>query len=165
MCIRDRAEIDALTGLYTRRYLDRRLAFEVQNQEEEPLSVALLDIDHFGGVNKEHGWTTGDAVLAGVAAVLVGAVRETDWVARYGGEEFLVCLPGAGLSEAHTVLERIRLRVSRQSHESGEGAVLRVTVSAGVIERREDETVTSLKERLSRKLLEAKRGGRNRVES
>ncbi len=159
------AEIDALTGLYTRRYLDRRLPVEVQNQEEEPLSVALIDIDHFGAVNKEHGWTTGDAVLAGVAAVLVGAVRETDWVARYGGEEFLVCLPGAGLSEAHTVLERIRLRVSRRSYEPVEGAALRVTVSAGVIERREDETVTSLKERVSRKLLEAKRGGRNRVES
>ena len=162
--LQEQAEIDALTGLYTRRYLDRRLAFEIE-EGERPFSAALVDIDHFGNVNKEHGWPSGDRVLAGVAARIVSCVRETDWVARYGGEEFLVVLPGAGLSEAHTVLERIRLRVGGRAIETTDAVPLRITVSAGVVELEPDESLSAFKERMSSQLLAAKRGGRNRVQS
>lgn len=162
--LQEQAEVDGLTGLYTRRYLDRRLAFEVEERQgDTPFSAALIDIDHFGRVNKEHGWPSGDRVLAGVAARIVGSVREGDWVARYGGEEFLVVLPGTGLSEAHTVLERIRLRVNGRPVETTDGEPLRIAVSAGVVELADGESVSALKERFSSKLLEAKRGGRNRV--
>lgn len=162
--LQEQAEVDVLTGLYTRRYLDRRLAFEVE-EGERPFCAALVDIDHFGQVNKDHGWPSGDRVLAGVSARIVSCVRDTDWVARYGGEEFLVVLPGAGLSEAHTVLERIRLRISGRVIETTEGEPLRITASAGVAQLEDGETLPRFKERISRKLLEAKRGGRNRVVS
>ena len=162
--LQEKAEIDTLTGLYTRRYLDRRLAFEV-GEKGAPMSAALVDIDHFGDVNKEHGWPSGDRILAGVAARIVSCVREGDWVARYGGEEFLVVLPDAGISEAHTVLERIRLRVGGRAFETTEGVAVRITVSAGVAELTPNEGVSPFKERLSSNLLEAKRGGRNRVVS
>ncbi len=162
--LQEKAEIDSLTGLYTRRYLDRRLAFEI-GEQGEPMSAALVDIDHFGNVNKEHGWPSGDRILAGVAARIVSCVREGDWVARYGGEEFLVVLPGAGISEAHTVLERVRLRVGGRAFESTDGVQVRVSVSAGVAELAPEEAVSPFKERLSSNLLEAKRGGRNRVVS
>jgi len=162
--LQEKAEIDSLTGLYTRRYLDRRLAFEV-GEKGAPMSAALVDIDHFGDVNKQHGWPSGDRILAGVAARIVSCVREGDWVARYGGEEFLVVLPDAGISEAHTVLERIRLRVGGRAFETTEGVAVRITVSAGVAELTPNEGVSPFKERLSSNLLEAKRGGRNRVVS
>ncbi len=162
--LQEKAEIDALTGLYTRRYLDRRLGFEVEEQRGQ-LSAALVDIDHFGLVNKEHGWPSGDRILTAVAKRITSCVREGDWVARYGGEEFLVVLPGTGISEAHTVLERVRLRVGGRMIDTTEGVPVRVTVSAGVAELEPDESVSAFKERFSCKLLEAKRGGRNRIES
>ena len=162
--LQEKSEIDVLTGLYTRRYLDRRLAFEVEEQRGL-MSAALVDIDHFGLVNKEHGWPSGDRILAGVAGRIVSCVREDDWVARYGGEEFLVVLPGAGISEAHTVLERIRLRVGGRTIDTTDGVPVRVTVSAGVAELQADESVSAFKERISSNLLQAKRDGRNRVQS
>jgi diguanylate cyclase (GGDEF)-like protein len=80
-----------LTGLANRRYLDRRLPFEIQQARERgrPLSVGLLDVDHFGGANKDHGWPSGDKILDDTAARIRDALRASDWAARYGGEEIL----------------------------------------------------------------------------
>jgi diguanylate cyclase (GGDEF)-like protein len=82
--LRETADLDGLTSLYSRRYLDRRLAFELEQAglRGRAVTVALLDVDDFGRVNKEHGWPTGDLVLMTVADRIRKHVRPTDWVAR-----------------------------------------------------------------------------------
>jgi diguanylate cyclase (GGDEF)-like protein len=163
--LRAEADRDSLTGLYSRRYLDRRLPFEVDNARERgaSLTVALVDLDNFGAVNKEHGWPTGDRVLRDVARTIQGMVRDDDWVARYGGEEILLALHNTGPEGAALVLERIRDGVEKLRHELREGGELEVTVSVGAASLRSSEDMLELLERSSEALLRAKRGGKNRV--
>jgi diguanylate cyclase (GGDEF)-like protein len=163
--LRDQADLDVLTGLYARRYLDRRLAFEVEqaHAQRAPLSVGLLDIDHFGRVNKDHGWPTGDKVLADTAARIRDALRGTDWAARYGGEELCIVLAGAKLEPARAVLERVRSVVGASPFATTQGEPLPITVSIGCAELADGDTMASLVERASAQLLVAKREGRDRV--
>jgi len=163
--LKEQADVDALTQLYSRRYLDRRLPFEADQAEAGavPLTVALLDIDHFGEVNKTHGWPTGDRVLSELAEVVRGTIRGSDWVARYGGEELCIVLTNTALAEATPVLERIRAAVEAHEIESTQGGSVKVTVSIGAAERLSTEEVAMLVERASDQLLAAKRGGRNLV--
>jgi diguanylate cyclase (GGDEF)-like protein len=161
--LRDQADLDALTGLFSRRYLDRRLGFEVDQARERgsALSVGLLDVDHFGQVNKEHGWPTGDRVLADASARIRGALRDSDWAARYGGEEICVVLDGCGLDVARTVLERVRTAVSATPFATTQGTPLPITVSIGCAQLGPGETLAELVESASTRLLEAKRNGRD----
>ena len=164
--IKQQADIDSLTGLYSRRYLDRRLGFEFEESQRThlALTVALVDIDFFGEVNKTHGWPTGDRVLAGLALLIRQNVRASDWVARYGGEEFCLVLAGTPLAMAVPVLERVRLMVEQHTFATETGDPVRITVSLGAVERSaEDQDLAALVERSSDRLLDAKRGGRNRV--
>jgi diguanylate cyclase (GGDEF)-like protein len=164
--IRGQAEQDALTGLYTRRYFDQRLRAELEASRGggRALAVALLDVDHFGQVNKTHGWPAGDLVLAEIAARVAGGVRAADWVARYGGEELAIVLhelPAAGLAP---VLERVRQAVRERPIALRDGTALTVTVSIGAaVAGAADDSVTALLERVSAPLLAAKRAGRDRV--
>lgn len=164
--IRGQAEQDALTGLYARRYFDQRLRAELEASRGggRALAVALLDVDHFGAVNKTHGWPAGDLVLAEISARVASSVRAADWVARYGGEELAIVLhdlPAAGLAP---VLERVRLAVSERPIVLRDGTALRVTVSIGAaLAAASDDSVTALLERVSAPLLDAKRAGRDRV--
>ncbi|MCA9667734.1 MAG: GGDEF domain-containing protein [Myxococcales bacterium] len=164
--LKQQADIDALTGLYSRRYLDRRLAFELGEAERsgEALTLAMLDVDHFGQVNKQHGWPSGDRVLSRLAEVVRSRVRDGDWVARYGGEELCLVMPGLDLAHARPVLERVRAAVSSASFISEAGEPLRLTVSIGAATRADDEReMPPLVARASACLLDAKRGGRDRV--
>ncbi|MEO8699095.1 MAG: GGDEF domain-containing protein [Kofleriaceae bacterium] len=163
--LRDQADLDVLTGLFTRRYLDRRLAFEVQQAHEaaRPLAVGLLDIDHFGRVNKEHGWPTGDRVLGDAAARVREALRDSDWAARYGGEEVCIVLADVGLDVARVVLERVATAMRGALFTTTSGAELPITASIGVAELAPGETMSELVERASSRLLEAKREGRDQV--
>jgi diguanylate cyclase (GGDEF)-like protein len=166
--IKQQADVDSLTGLYSRRYLDRRLAFELEESRRTglPLQVALIDIDFFGEVNKRHGWPTGDRVLAGLALLLRQNVRATDWVARYGGEEFCLVMAGATGEAACCIAERVRHGVEQHTFQSDEGEAIRIAVSIGLVELDPaDEDLGALMERASDKLLAAKRAGRNRVVS
>ena len=163
--LRDQADLDVLTGLFTRRYLDRRLGFEVQEAHERAiaLSVGLLDVDHFGRVNKDHGWPTGDRVLADTAARVRDALRDSDWAARYGGEEICVVLAGVELDVARSVLERVCSAMRATPFDTLQSAPLTVTVSIGCAQLAPGETMLQLVERASARLLEAKREGRDRV--
>jgi diguanylate cyclase (GGDEF)-like protein len=162
--VQAQADVDALTGLYSRRYLDRRLSFELgEGRPEGPLCAAMIDIDHFGVVNKTHGWPTGDKVLTGVAARLLDEVRTSDWAARYGGEELLVVLLDTAEPAAVAVIERVRERIGERPYTGAEGQPVGVTASAGVAQLHDGEDAEAFKQRLSRSLLAAKRGGRNRV--
>ena len=157
------AETDALTGLHNRRFIMRRLSELVQDAgvSVEPLSVALLDIDHFKTINDRHGHDIGDQILQHFATIGRLAVRKTDLLARVGGEEFLLLMPGANAAAAFTVVDRLRDQIA-QSWPIGQG-VLRYTLSAGVAQLG-DEDCQQLYKRVDQALYRAKDIGRNRVE-
>jgi len=163
--LRSEADLDPLTALFSRRYLDRRLPFDfgISVEDDGPLTVALLDVDHFGLVNKEHGWPTGDRVLAEIARRVRSCVRATDWVARYGGEEFCIVMHDLSDDDASSVLERLRADVADVPFATN-GSDIRVTVSIGAARRSGDDAdLAALVERVSAQLLDAKNSGRNRV--
>lgn len=158
---------DQLTELSNRRFGDIRLQEEMQRAQRygHPLSVALLDIDHFKRVNDDHGHQAGDEVLIAVARELSKVSRKTDAVARWGGEEFLFVFPETTSTDAAQIVDRFRahlaetpIRVSAQ--DTGE---LMVTISGGVSELREGDTLETLVERADQGLYRAKETGRNRL--
>lgn len=161
---------DALTGLYNRRYLDSRLKEEVARAQRHgiPISVLLIDIDHFKQVNDQRGHPVGDAALAAMGALLAGAVRTEDVVARYGGEEIVVVAPSSAAPTAAVLAERLRRTVERTVLVPASGSAnqdaVRLTVSIGVATLRgPTDDARQLTERADAALYEAKRAGRNRV--
>ncbi|HEY6795627.1 MAG TPA: diguanylate cyclase [Kineosporiaceae bacterium] len=124
---------DDLTGLHNRRYLLGRLELDLDRARSAacPLSVILLDIDHFKSVNDRFGHAVGDALLVATARALRGCVRAGDTVARYGGEEFVILLPGASMDEALHMAEVLRTRCATVRVDGRSGPVS-TTVSAGV---------------------------------
>lgn len=163
------AVIDALTGLHNRRYLDNHLGtlFGDEAARRAQLSVLILDIDHFKGINDSFGHEAGDEVLRGFAERVRQHTRPIDIVARYGGEEVVVILPEAGLGEAQGIAERIRERVEAVPFSVlGATRTVPVTVSIGVAVRRgEDLCAADMLRRADLALYRAKAAGRNRVEA
>lgn len=164
------AATDALTGAFNRRYMDRRLSEELASARRygKPLSILMLDIDHFKQINDRYGHLAGDQVLAGLARAVAGELRETDILTRYGGEEFLVMAPHTPLPGATNLAERVRKRIEFHEfslpHQPGGIQVIRVTVSIGVASA---DGAPMTKEMLvhaaDANLLRAKQEGRNRV--
>ena len=153
---------DALTGLRNRRSFDDELAmrFEYACRYGRPLTLVMIDIDHFKEVNDAFGHPVGDAVLKKLAQVLKRTTRQSDVVARFGGEEFAVLLPETPMREALQFAEKIRAAVVAE--DLGPGMPPRVTISAGVaaISHSPEDLVATADAALYR----AKQSGRNRVE-
>lgn len=164
---RKEALVDALTGLANRKRFDSVLEANTRAATDgpNPLSLLFLDVDHFKKFNDTYGHQVGDQVLKLLASILQKNIREGDLAARYGGEEFAVILPGAQLSEASQLAERIRKIVGARSLiERKSGNTLgQVTVSVGVAQFIAGEPPPELIERADKALYEAKRSGRNRV--
>ena len=158
---------DELTGLYNYRYLQSRLTEEFKRAERyrEPLSCAMLDIDHFKTFNDRYGHDVGDRVLAAVAQRLTEAVREVDVVARYGGEEFLLVLPSTHLAGALTVADRVWRAIGERPFESASGMSEPITISIGVAlyPSRGVTTRDALLKSADRALYRAKDEGRDRI--
>jgi diguanylate cyclase (GGDEF)-like protein len=156
---------DPLTGLLNRRYFDEAIetAYAAARRSADPLSVMVLDLDHFSAVNNEHGHSVGDAVLQRVAQAIRRAVRDGDVVVRYGGEEFVVIAPGTDDQGAVEIAERIRDAVSRSGEEPVDGRLVPLTTSAGVACLVDESDGHGLFRAADSALLAAKRGGRNRV--
>lgn len=156
---------DALTGLANRRSLEAFLrAAQITAMEAgTPLSILLLDIDHFKKFNDGYGHQVGDQVLRLVGKVLQENVRECDLAARYGGEELMAILPGAALDACIDAAERIRRRISeaRLTRRTTGEEISSVSVSIGVAQFRMGETADGLIERCDKALYQAKRLGRN----
>ena len=130
-----RANTDSLTGLYNHRYFHERLRSELKRAEryDRPLSMIMLDIDHFKALNDTHGHPVGDAVLQELAEVLLSEARtDIDVVTRYGGEEFALILPETTTSDAGVLAERLRLAIQRHGFTGKDGEIIPVTISLGV---------------------------------
>jgi len=126
---------DSLTALPNRRYLEERLAEELNRSKryDFPMSFLMIDIDDFKAYNDKNGHQAGDLALQITAHCLKGALRAADVASRYGGEEFCILLPQTGMSEAGTIADRIRQRVSTTEFPHGKAQPLgHVTISVGV---------------------------------
>jgi diguanylate cyclase (GGDEF)-like protein len=160
------ATTDGLTGLLNRRTFNQQLEARVKEAQRyhRPMSLLLMDIDHFKKVNDTHGHPAGDAVLRSVAAIAQKQARETDVVARYGGEEMALILPETDMKGALAIAERIRKAVEVAAHAI-EGGTLKVTLSIGVSTWPQGGTTEAeLLESCDKALYRAKQSGRNRVE-
>ncbi len=159
---------DELTGLYNQRFFYATLAREVEIAKRylRPLSLLMLDLDHFKHFNDRYGHMEGDRALAKCAQVMRSKVRGSDLVCRYGGEEFAIILPQTSLEEARMVAERIRQDIAATEFEvSSEGRTIkaRLTISIGVAGLTERIGMQELVRRADRALYHAKAAGRNRV--
>jgi diguanylate cyclase (GGDEF)-like protein len=157
--IRSSSLHDPLTGLANRRFLEIELgrSFEEAKRYEQPLSILMLDIDHFKAFNDRHGHLQGDRLLAEIAELLVKEMREADFVFRYGGEEFLVMLPETDPDKAHEAAERLRCLVQAETE---------VTVSVGLSCFKPGmRDMYELIAQADTALYRAKALGRNRVET
>ncbi len=161
------AVTDGLTGLHNRRYLERHLTTLVQQAtaREKPLSVLILDIDHFKSINDTYGHAAGDEVLREFSRRVRKAVRGIDLACRLGGEEFVVAMPDTDAALALLVAERLRQKIGGEPFATGEAGVsVSVTVSIGICSLTSpDDTADALVKRADAALYLAKRDGRNRV--
>lgn len=167
------AATDSLTGLYNRRAFIEMVERDVSLalRHSWPMSLLLLDIDHFKQVNDQFGHAAGDDVLAAVAETLGQTVRKSDLVARWGGEEFVVALTHTAASGARVMAERLRRKIGERKVEvscenttTNRGPLL-VTASIGVASLGPGQTLEELVARADRAMYTAKSRGRNRVES
>ena len=163
--LRDSSERDALTGLYNRRHVDRRLQAEYNSwtRHQDAFAVLLFDIDHFKRINDTYGHPMGDAVLRKIAATVSPQLRNSDVVGRYGGEEFIVILPHCDEVGAAVVGEKIRAAIENDALEVSTGP-LKVTVSVGGSVAYDGlPGVAALVSEADQALYDAKHGGRNQV--
>ena len=155
---------DALTGVHNKRHFEEQLRVTLAAAQTGPVSLLVLDIDHFKKVNDTHGHMAGDAVLCATANCVRASVPVEYLFARVGGEEFAVLCPNTALAQAKTCAERIRAAIA-ENLPTFEGKNLPVTASLGVAEFKagSDEEPEALYGRADEKLYQAKDSGRNRV--
>ena len=165
--IRSEVYVDALSGLFNRRRFDTALDSLVTHAlaEHEPLSLLLVDIDHFKAVNDAHGHVFGDQVIRSVSQAIKASVKGRDVAARYGGDEFAILLPETAAPGATTVAEYIRRIIERRrvSDFAGEVEPLSVTISVGLATLASSDSAHDLLRRADKALYQAKRDGRNQV--
>jgi diguanylate cyclase (GGDEF)-like protein len=156
---------DPLTGAGNRIAMEQSLTREgeIARRQQQPLSVLMLDIDHFKGINDTHGHATGDEVLRAVADAIKDRLRNIDQVFRFGGEEFLIVLTNTGRESAALVGERLR-NAALQLTYPVDGRPVELTVSLGCSTLLPGESPDSLVRRADTALYAAKRQGRNRLE-
>jgi diguanylate cyclase (GGDEF)-like protein len=162
----EQAIIDGLTGVYNRRHLTAVLEQGIRDATlaRSPLSVVIIDVDHFKSVNDQYGHAVGDRVLIQVARDLAGAVRQDDTVARFGGEEFVVVMPGVDACVAAARANEWRRQRAAASIDTAAGA-LSLTFSAGVAELAAGDGPDDLLRVADKALYRAKAAGRNRVDT
>ena len=164
--LQNRLRIDHLTGLHNRRALETDLEKEIAKARryQFPLSIIMIDLDHFREVNDSYGYRIGNNVLQKLADILRNAVREVDGVYRYGGENFIILTPHTDCQDGMALAERLRKRVARHVFTvKRKGHRLTVKASLGVTKLNLEDTADSLLIRTDKALHKAKTSGRNRV--
>jgi len=166
--LREQATLDALTGLYNRRYLDEVLARELHAavRRRSPLCVTMLDLDHFKLFNDTYGHEAGDTVLRELGHILQVNLRKSDISCRYGGEEFVLVFPDSSLADTCQRVEKIRALVKNLVLRHGDQPATAITVSAGVAQARADgSTPSELLRAADDAMYAAKHAGGDRVEA
>ncbi len=159
------ASKDALTSVYNRRgFLEHaRPLYDAAVQQQTPLALLMVDIDHFKALNDQHGHEAGDQALIAVARRLASVAREDDVVARWGGEEFLVLLPRTDAAAAGRLAERLRQALADAPIEIGDGKTVQLTASIGISCAASSESLDALVRQADAALYAAKDSGRNRI--
>lgn len=154
---------DQLTGVYNRHFFDAIIdrEMELSDQNHRPLSMILMDLDHFKKVNDTWGHPEGDEVLKQTARIIADTIRISDLLIRFGGEEFIILLPSTTIEGAENAAEKIRSMLENHIHP----VCGKQTASFGVAEKLQGEAFSSWYHRLDKALYQAKQGGRNRVVS
>lgn len=166
--LQDQAHSDTMTGLFNKGYFLDQLprSMHFARRKSGPLSLLMLDIDHFKPINDTYGHLTGDKILVELARLLKNNLRKYDTAYRYGGEELTVILPDATLAQALKLAERIRKKVHSRRFRGESNQRIRVTVSIGVAELTADiSEPKNLIDRADRALYKAKESGRNQVQT
>lgn len=153
---------DDLTGCGNKRALDASLhrEAELSRRHNTPLSIVMLDADHFKNINDTYGHIAGDTILKGLATTIKSCARQSDLCFRYGGEEFLVILDDTNATQALAIADRIRKTVEQHTF-SHNGKIIPVTISLGTATFASDETLDHFKHRADQALYRAKESGRN----
>ncbi len=153
---------DSMTGLYNHRYIIDSLSERIMEARryKQPLSVIMLDVDHFKKVNDNHGHAFGDFVLVRISTIIEETIRKTDIAGRYGGEEFLIIYTNTDNKSAFNTSERLRKSIEKEKWDKAD---LIVTVSGGICELK-DEDFSKLIMKADSLLYKAKENGRNRIE-
>ena len=161
-----KAEVDPLTGLGTRHYMEEQVPklFGECEARGIPLSLLILDLDHFKKVNDTLGHQAGDEVLRAASKIIAAQIRASDIAIRFGGEEMMVFLPGSNVNGARLVAERIRCAI-HAFDASKISTTLKISVSIGVACRLPQEKLAEFSRRADEALYRAKHNGRNRVEA
>lgn len=158
--------VDALTGLYNFRYMQRALEIEMERTRRTkfPTGLIVIDLDHFRNVNTLYGHECGNAVLVHFGKILKEGIRVIDIPCRYGGEEFALILPGASIFQSVRIAERIR-ETTRRNPAVFSAKTVRITASFGaaVFRSTDESTVGAFLNRADRLLYEAKDLGRDRI--
>ena len=160
------AQIDALTGLHNRRWIDKTFEkhFKESTENKHFLSVVMIDIDHFKKFNDTYGHQAGDKVLQQVAAAMKGKLRPNEIVARYGGEEFIILLPGVPSNIAFMIAERVRTGVEEcLYHDLSANQQVPITVSLGIAQLAPGDSKECLLKHADEALYQAKQLGRNQT--
>jgi len=163
-----RSHTDALTGLWNHGYFQDKLTESISQAcaNKAPISLLMIDVDHFKKLNDSHGHQNGDVVLKAIAGILSESSRDGDYVCRYGGEEFSVILTDTGADQALAIAERIRQKISIHAFPGFSSAEpIRVTVSIGfsILSDGEDTSKEKLVNRADKALYTAKLSGRNTI--
>jgi len=153
------------TGVLNRRGFLEAAQREIDraNRHNSPISLLELDLDHFKQINDNYGHAAGDRALSMVADICGEINRSIDIIGRMGGEEFMILYPGSGIQGALNAAERILQSVSNKHLELDDGRTLTVTVSIGVVERQNSETMEAMMQRADQAMYAAKNRGRNLV--
>ena len=157
---------DSLTGLNNRGAFDASLKREIDlaNRQQTPMSLLVLDIDHFKSVNDNYGHSGGDLALQKLAIAITNTMRNSDIAFRYGGEEFTLILSNTDSESAHLVAERLRMAVSKLNCNDGQHT-FGFTVSLGVAQLARGENGSALFDRADHALYQAKKSGRNQTKT
>jgi len=160
------ATTDAVTGLYNRHYMTSHLETQLRSarQNQKPLSLAMLDIDHFKEVNDNYGHAAGDEILQEFAQRITRNVRGVDVVARFGGEEFIVIMPDTDVGDAQIIAERLLSTIGEQPFHLDDGTEVEITTSLGLAtSNAQTADASDLLGQADAALYRAKHEGRNRV--
>lgn len=161
------ARHDPLTGTANRRYFFERAEQEFMRSRRyhAPLSITLIDVDHFKQINDQYGHATGDEVLKLLSQKISTLLRENDLLARIGGEEFAILMPSTGLAGAALMAERLRLAIAEEASPVA-GLMLHLRFSAGVTQlKAQDQSIEDCLRRADEAMYKAKQAGRDRVEA